>query len=279
MLRPPEPLRVRTVHDVVETAHRPLLVMAENGSLYYLKYARHQLYELKCEWLCHYLLRLWGIPTPDIAVLTVPPEIFPTFPPAAQSTTRYLQQPAFGSKLIPGAIDSSDFIQQGTLSELATLSNPDDLLWIALFDAWVANDDRRASHHNLIIAPAPIAGRNSLQCWAIDHAFTFTSQPFQYLDHTETYFSFNTNVSQAAVARSVLNQWKEKRPLLWASELKEGYYLRIRHCRHQFAYVCSLLPAPFHLSEVEQTHLFYFLFCQRRLELLWDDFFASLPQS
>lgn len=278
MLRPPEAYRVRTVREVINTLHKPLLVMAENGGMYYLKYTRYQHYELKCEWLCHYLLRLWDIPTPDTALLTVPTEIFPTFPVAAQSAIRFLNQPAFGSKQVQGAIDSSDFIQHGTASELATLTNPDDLLWIALFDAWVSNDDRRASHHNLIIAPNPTAGRNRLQCWAIDHAFTFTSRPFEELDHQETYFSYNINLSQAAVTKAVLNMWRDKWPLLWTTELKAGFYLRIKNCQNKFAHVCSLLPAPYQLTESEQTHLFYFLFCSKRLEQLWKEFFASLPQ-
>ncbi|MDJ0366319.1 hypothetical protein QMK33_14260 [Hymenobacter sp. H14-R3] len=278
MLKPPELYRVRTVRDVIETAHRPLLVLAENGEIYYLKYARHQLYELKCEWICHYLLTLWNIPTPDTAILTVPAEIFPTFPSAAQSTIRYLHRPAFGSKLIQGAIDSSDFIQHGSATELAALTNSDDLLWIALFDAWVSNDDRRASHHNLVVAPDVLGGKGRFKCWAIDHAFTFNSQPFEQLDYNETYFSYNINLSQAAAARATLNQWREKRPLWWESELKDGYYLRIANCRQHFAAICGLLPEPYQLSESEQTHLFYFLFCRKRISSLWDEFFASLPQ-
>ncbi|RZK27576.1 MAG: hypothetical protein EOO61_23240 [Hymenobacter sp.] len=278
MLKPPEVYRVRTVRDIIETAHRPLLVLAENGEIYYLKYARYQLYELKCEWLCHYLLKLWNIPTPDTALLTVPPEIFPTFPAAAHSAIRYLQRPAFGSKLIAGAIDSSDFIQHGSPAELASLTNLDDLLWISLFDAWVSNDDRRASHHNLVVAPDLLIGKGKFKCWAIDHAFTFNSQPFEQLDYNETCFSYNINLSQAAAAQATLNQWQERRPLWWESELKDGHYLRIENCRQQFAHICGLLPEPYQLSEAEQTHLFYFLFCRKRISSLWDEFFASLPQ-
>lgn len=100
---PPTPLRVRVVRDVMDTAHKPLLVLAEDGGLYYLKYAKTQLYELKCEWLCHYLLRLWEVATPDTAVLTVPPQLVAQLPAVAQAAARWLHQPAFGSRQVTGA--------------------------------------------------------------------------------------------------------------------------------------------------------------------------------
>lgn len=275
---PPASLRVRAVRGVMDTAHQPLLVQAEDGGLYYLKYAKTLPYELTCEWLCHYLLRLWDVATPKVAVLEVPAGLLPLLPPAAQAAGRWLHQPAFGSRQVVGAIESSDFIRYGTGAELAMLSNPDDLLWVALFDAWVANDDRRASHHNLLLGSDAAAGRGKLRCFAIDHAYTFTSQRFEDLDASETYFSYNTNLSQAPAARAVLNQWREKWPLLWASEYERGFYLRVAKCRTHFAALCSLLPVPFQLSAVQQTNLADFLFNQNRLAQLWAEFFTSLPQ-
>lgn len=280
MLTPIAQQRVRLVLDVLPTAHRPLLVLADNGEQYYLKYVQHQTYELKCEWLCHFLLRCWGVATPDVALLVVPEQVKSTLPPAARFAARYLGQPCFGSRAIADALDSSDFIQQGNLSELDLLTNPNDLLWTAMFDAWVSNDDRRASHHNLILAPdpGPAGARGRLRCWAIDHAFTFTSDRFENLDFRETYFSYNANLVQAAATQAVLRRWQRRSPLLWAEELKEGYYLRIEKCRAQFLAVCEILPVPYRLSEAEQTSLFYFLFCQKRLATLWEEFLSSLSQ-
>lgn len=275
---PPNVWRVRVVREVMDTAHRPLLVQAEDGGLYYLKYAKTQLYEMQCEWLCHYLLRLWQVPTPDASALLVPPELLPHLPPAAQAAGRWLHRPAFGSRQVVGAVESSDFTQYGTAAELAALSNPDDLLWVALFDAWVSNDDRRASHHNLVLGTDAAAGRGKLRCFAIDHAYTFTSQPFEALDAAETYFSYNTNLSQAPAARVVLDGWREKWPLLWASEYERGFYLRVQNCQKHFATVCGLLPAPYQLSAAAQTNLTDFLFSQNRLAQLWAEFSNSLPQ-
>jgi hypothetical protein len=277
MLFPPVALRVRAVHDVMDTFHHPLLVQAEDGGLYYLKYAKTQLYQLTCEWLCHYLLRLWDVATPDIAVLSVPARLLETMPLTARDSRRWLHQPAFGSRQVVGAIESSEFTSYGTAAELAMLSNPDDLLWISLFDAWVANDDRRVSHHNLLLGMDPDAGRRRLRCYAIDHAFTFTSQPFEALDASETYYSFNVNLSQAPAARVVLEQWRAKWPLLWASEYESGFYLRVQKCRLHFPTICRLLPEPFQLSAAAQTKVADFLFNEARLAQLWAEFFSCLP--
>lgn len=277
MLFPPVDLRVRAVHDVMDTFHHPLLVQAEDGGLYYLKYAKTQLYQLTCEWLCHYLLRVWDVATPDIAVLRVPSGLLETMPPGARDAGRWLDKPAFGSRQVMGAVESSEFTSYGTAAELAMLSNPDDLLWVSLFDAWVANDDRRVSHHNLLLGIDPGAGRKRLRCYAIDHAFTFTSQSFEALDARETYYSFNVNLSQAPAVRVVLDEWRTKWPLLWASEYESGFYLRVEKCRQHFSTICSLLPEPFQLSVAEQTKVADFLFNKTRLAQLWAEFFSSLP--
>lgn len=110
-------------------------------------------------------------------------------------------------------------------------------------------------HHNLLLGADEAAGRGRQRCFAIDHAYTFTSQPFEQLDPAETYFSYNTKLSQAPATRVVLNQWREKRPLLWASEYESGFYFRVQKCRINFAAVCALLPAPFQLNAAEQTNL------------------------
>lgn len=277
MLFPPVALRVRAVHDVMDTFHHPLLVQAEDGGLYYLKYAKTQLYQLTCEWLCHYLLRAWEVATPDVAVLSVPAGLLETMPPQARDAWRWLDKPAFGSQQVVATVESSSFTNYGTAAELAVLSNPDDLLWVALFDAWVANDDRRASHHNLLLGTDADAGPRKLRCYAIDHAFTFTSQRFEALDATETYYSFNANLSQAPAVRVVLDEWRAKWPLLWASEYERGFYLRVEKCRQYFPTICSILPEPFQLSAAEQTKLADFLFNEARLAQLWAEFFSSLP--
>ena len=270
--------RVRAVREMIQTAHKPLLVLAEDGEQYYLKYTRHQSVELQCEWLCHLLLRLWDVPTPPAVVLTVPDVVRQNLPAFAQPVERYLRQPVFGSERMQGAVDSSGTLLNGAAADLTGLSNPDDLLWVALFDAWVSNDDRHTSHHNLLLVPQENIRLSRLRCFAIDHAYTFTSQPFEELRHEETYFSYNSNLSQSPIAQAVLRQWQRRWPLLWADELKRGYYLRVNKCREHFFSLCNLLPRPHQLTEPQQTKLFYFLFCPLRLERLWEELFQALPK-
>ena len=112
MLTPLLKRRVRVIQEVLPTAHEPLLVLTEDYEAYYLKYhkATHNAHELQAEWLCTALLGEWGIPTPDVAILTVEEALVSTLPTKARRAGLYLQKPCFGSKQIFGAQDSSELL-------------------------------------------------------------------------------------------------------------------------------------------------------------------------
>ncbi|OUJ67842.1 hypothetical protein BXP70_28465 [Hymenobacter crusticola] len=250
-------------------------MISEDYEQYYLKYhkAPYNAHELQAEWLCSALLQLWSIPTPEVAVLVVDESLLRNLPREVRRLGRYLQRPAFGSKEVFGAQDSSELLN-GDI-ELETLVNPEDLLWIALFDAWVANDDRRASHHNTLIAPTLEGKRYKL--WAIDHAYTFGRIDFRYLDPQYLYFDIKKNLIQAHASRAYLYKWRQQRPLWTEEELRAGCYLRIKKCKEQFLAICEWLPQPYKLSEISQTALSNFLFSNSRIDLILRHFFACLP--
>ncbi|RSK46099.1 HipA family kinase [Hymenobacter perfusus] len=275
MLAPLFQSRVRVIQDVLPTAHEPLLVLTEEYESYYLKYhkASYNAHEMQAEWLCAALLREWGIPTPDVAVLTIGEAVISNLPSNAKRAASYLKKPCFGSKAILGAQDSVELLN-GQI-ELEKLSNAEDLVWLALYDAWIANDDRRASHHNTLLAPDD-SGKKYI-IWAIDHAYAFSRIDLCYLDPQYLYCDFKKNLISATATKAHLRRWRQHQPLWIEEELRSGFYLRVENCQKRFLDICEWLPPSYKLSERSQTALFNFLFSESRQELLLSRFFECLP--
>jgi len=162
--------------------------------------------------------------------------------------------------------------------EIEKLVNPQDLVWLSLYDAWTANDDRRASHHNTLLAPL-LDGKDGkkYRIWAIDHAYAFVRLDFRYLDPQYLHCDFRKNLIQSVATNAYLRRWRQQQPLWIEEELREGFYLRVKKCQRQFDEICEWLPHPYELSGISKTALSNFLFSESRLELLFSRFVACLP--
>lgn len=274
MIAPLPHLRVRSIEKLIGTAHEPLLVLTEGYEAYYLKYHKGtKPYELQAEWLCHYLLRLWGISTPQVAVLHTPEELWQRPPKFAARAASYLHGACFGSLEVPYAHDSMERLRETT--DPAMLVNASDLVWLSFFDAWIGNDDRWASHHNLLLAPAQ-AGSRQLRCWAIDHAYVFGRLDPQHLRPNYGYFELSKNLIGATTTKAVIEQQRAAHPLFLADELRQGYYFRIRKCQDHFSEVCDQLPDEYRLSAIQQTNLAATLFDSSRLNVILKAFLSYL---
>lgn len=64
---------ISLVDEIPTTGHSPLKVITEDSQTYFLKNIQGKLpaYELSSEIICYYLLGIWKIPTPSLAILSL----------------------------------------------------------------------------------------------------------------------------------------------------------------------------------------------------------------
>ena len=162
------------LEEISTDGHSPMKFICSDSNIYYCKYrVNHKLEELDCliyEVVCHNLLKLLNIPTPDIALIEL---LEGTFSEKNLARNRSFAKPGvlcFGSKEIKNSNLITGFELINDVDSLNLIYNPYDLVKIAIFDLWINNIDRgRNENYNLLSS----GHKGQLKIWAFDHAFAF----------------------------------------------------------------------------------------------------------
>ena len=166
---------IKIVERQYSTGEEPLLVLCSDMCEYVCKYARTNgaAYKLVSELIGSRLAQSWGLVTPSTSFVTI---LSRHWYRAGQNGTL-----AFGSRRMDKVID----INQATIGRIVPSRRTlYDLLNIALFDFWVANEDRNANNANIMYD----IGKNMLV--SIDYGCIFNTAmydfPMSQLTSTDT---------------------------------------------------------------------------------------------
>ena len=180
------------------TGEEPVIVMCSDVNLYVCKYMRSSAtaYKLACELIGATLAKKWQLTTPDIAFINIRPDHWKdVYFSHSQSA------PAIGFRWLDGVVD----ITPSTFAKVpATTETLSQLMKIALFDFWVANEDRNANNANLMYDVA------REQLVSIDYGCIFNTATFDYplsqLTSTDTilWSDLFHHLAQAADRQTVL---------------------------------------------------------------------------
>ena len=135
---------VKTIERQFNTGEEPVLVTCSDMGTYICKYMRSSVasYKLVCELIGSSMAMSWQLDTPKIAFVRIKPSHW-----NGLNKSHNLSAVAIGSKRIEGVVDitPSTFPKVNPKFEILQ-----QLLKIALFDFWVANEDRNANNANLM---------------------------------------------------------------------------------------------------------------------------------
>lgn len=135
---------LKPIEHQYRTGEEPVLVVCSDKHSYICKYMRSAsaAYKLASELLGSALARHWSINSPEVAIVNIKPNHW-----SGLFTSHITTAPAFGARRVSGVIDV-------TSSTTTKVSNTEHLLrqlaCIALFDFWVANEDRNINNANLM---------------------------------------------------------------------------------------------------------------------------------
>jgi hypothetical protein len=167
-------LSAEPIKTMYKTGQRPVLVACNDFSDYVCKYANYNpANSLMTEWICACAA--------NAAQLNIPPFSIPRvqelhFPPAhilSQIGKNALLKPLFGSKHIGSKhLDQLALLSLSHKSRKSKILDKDELLKIALFDIWIANEDRHQNNYNLLLNEKDGVYR----FYVIDHGAAFNTQ-------------------------------------------------------------------------------------------------------
>jgi hypothetical protein len=134
----------KRIEQQFRTGEEPVLVMCSDVNLYVCKYMRSSAaaYKLACELIGARMAEAWQLDTPDIALVRIKPSHW-----AGINQSHSMSAPSIGSRWMDGVVD----ITPSTYAKVpATIDTLEQLMKIALFDFWIANEDRNANNANLM---------------------------------------------------------------------------------------------------------------------------------
>ena len=142
---------IQQIHSIQEiskqytTGDLPVLVLCSDTQQYICKYMRANAtiaYKLACECIGAIFADSWKINTPPFALVQIMPAHW-----ASVGTSHNSSVPAIGFRKVEGVIDVTPTSFQQVEASADTLYQ---ILKIALYDYWIANEDRTYNNANLL---------------------------------------------------------------------------------------------------------------------------------
>lgn len=230
--------RLNTIEEVHKVFHTngssPLLVTCDDFRDWVCKYDKSPM-NLFNELLAAKFAEIWSIKTPEIALIKVNKEHVPQdkYPKIAP---HLFDKDCFGSLYLESSkeIDSSVISLFKEPSFRDRLGDKEDFLKIALFDIWIANEDRNHNNFNLLLYASP---EKINFIYAIDHVNIFNSS---FLNYRITDITEEESIIKTDLAK-ILFRKKSDLPQI-VNNLIESFYLCTNECFAQLDKILDLVP-------------------------------------
>ncbi|WP_407520976.1 hypothetical protein PDL71_11120 [Lacibacter sp. MH-610] len=254
--------------NIIATNNRPIIIHASDLNFYYCKYhsnvgTANRLFK---EWLIASFLSDWQFNRSSINFIQALPEHIPN---DLGIPRNQFDVPCFGLQKIDDAIDLTQISEDAVVRSRNKNNLKADLLKLAFFDIWTANEDRNSNNYNIIYKQV---GGEYLG-YPIDHEACFNFQNFEnglvqitYQDSL-IYSSFFAKLFKTSEFKS-----KER-----VENLKDSFYLCSRNCRQNVNAYLQNIPAGWNVNIVaKEAELNQFLLNDEWFEECWHTFLEFL---
>ena len=206
------------------TGEEPVLVMCSDMNRYICKYIHNSAsaQKLACELIGVKMAEAWGLNVPKAVLVNIKPEHWPT-----QFARPKVMTTMLGSKYL----ETVEYVLPSTFNQLAQTSSMfNQLLKIALFDFWVANEDRNANNSNLLY------DIKNARLVPIDFGCILNSADF---DFSMMQLTSTDTILYSPLFRHLVQNVSEKS----IQELRNYYDVCLSQCRSQVDSVIEDLPS------------------------------------
>ncbi len=226
---------IEDVHKVFETqGSSPLLVTCDDFRDWVCKYDRFPKY-LFNELIASEFAKIWGIKTPETCLINVKSEHISNdkFP---QLQVGWFEKECFGSLYLETSKEL-DFTMVTMFQEKSfrdKIVDKSDFLKIALFDIWMANEDRNHNNFNLLLFVSP---ERMNFFYAIDHVNIFNSS---FLDYGIADLTEDDSIIKTDLAKILFGKNRKLTDIV--NNLVEMFYLCTKDCEDKLEDILSLVP-------------------------------------
>lgn len=251
----------KRIEQQFNTGEQPVLVTCSDVNAYVCKYMRSSsaAYKLACELIGSRMAKAWQLNTPDIALIRIKPAHWEGI-----NLSHSLSAPSLGGRWLEGVID----ITPSTYAKIpANTDTLYQLMKIALFDFWIANEDRNANNANLMYDVT------SDQFVSIDYGCIFNTATFEYplsqLTSTDTILCSDLFAHlKQSVDCSIITRLTE--------QLIKEFESSIQQCRHLHLEIIEDIPKEWNLPQTIIKDKINQLFDEQWSTEVWNNFVECL---
>lgn len=263
-------MEIQYLHSIQEiskqysTGDTPVLVLCSDKQRYICKYMRPSdtiSYKLACEFLGAVFADAWNINTPSFALVRIMPAHWMSVYVSHNSYA-----PTIGFQKLEGVIDITPSSFRLVEANTATLYQ---LLKIALFDFWIANEDRTYNNANLLY------DIENERLVSIDYGGILNNLTFDFslsqLTETDSilcadiFAAINKHISQKQFSNAI-------------ELLKQDYLQCIKHSKKQ-ARLLTNIPTEWAVPSVKIANKVEELFSLPWIESAWEHFIECLKSN
>lgn len=253
---------LKSIERQYQTGEEPVLVMCSDMNAYICKYMRSSAasYKLVSELIGAQMARLWRLNSPATAIVNVKAEHW-----NGLRSTHSTTAPTFGSRKKDGVID----VTQTTIGKIEnSLPLFTQLAHIALFDFWLANEDRNANNANLMY---DIKQHLFIP---IDYGCVFNTATYDYPLSQLT--MTDSIVSSVIFERMIPQQKGNLRSLL--ETLVKDYWINVGICKENVESIIEQIPLEWNLPKNIITNKVNQLFDTKWLNGVWTIFVECISE-
>ncbi len=246
------------------TGEEPVLVLCSDMNSYICKYMRSSTsaYRLVCELTGSLMAKAWNIATPNIAFVRIKPEHW-----AGIRTSHSVNAPTLGGLRIESVID----ITPSTYLEIEpTKALLEQIVKIALFDFWIANEDRNANNANLLY------DINRKRLVSIDYGCILNTATFDYpmsqLTSTDT-------ILWSDLFQHLINGIADMPMEKIMTDIKEYYEFALIRCKNRKDELLRVLPQEWNVSADIVSNKLDQLFDENWTTDVWTNFVENLKDN
>ena len=254
----------KQIEQQFHTGEEPVMVMCSDVNVYVCKYMRSSAtaYKLACEFIGTNLAKAWQLNTPDIALVNIRPAHWEGI-----NVSHSLSAPSIGFRWLEGVVDITPSTYAKVPSKIKTLNQ---LIKIALFDFWTANEDRNANNANLMYDVV------HEQFVSIDYGCIFNTATFEYplsqLTSTDT-------ILWSDLFRHLLQCADRQTVLAKADCLKYDYEKCIDRSNGIIADIIADMPQEWNVPTDIVSEKLCQLFNPQWITAVWDNFLECFNEN
>ncbi len=263
-------MEIQKIHSIQEiskqytTGDLPVLVLCSDAQQYICKYMRANAtiaYKLACEYIGAVFAEAWKINTPPFALVQIHPQHW-----NALSASHNSSVPSIGFRKLDGVIDITPTSFSQVETSAGTLYQ---LMRIALFDFWIANEDRTYNNANLLYDV------ENAQLISIDYGGILNNVTFDFplSQLTET-----DSILGADIFSHIIKSVSPKQLAAAATRLKKDYSQCINRSKRQVG-LLENMPKEWAVPNIKVDTKVEELFSPEWISTTWENFVECLKSN